>query len=388
VPNEDLAHLGTGPVSAVPYYDPAYFDLEREAIFKRTWLHLGRVSELPEPNGYIVRSIDVADASILIVRTTANDLRAFHNVCSHRGTQLVWAECGRARTFSCPYHMWNYANDGSLRSVPDESRFFRLDKAACGLRPVAIDTCGGFIFVNLDTSPSSSLREYLGPVAELLDALGLEEWSEFSEYRYNVAANWKTTYDNFQEVYHLRWAHKKSVGPIVVSAENPFGYPVRYNFMGRHRSMTLWYNRSAPLRPTEKVMYEVLASDDETTDAVAPPRPAEFVCIFPNLFLSTATNRYFTQEVWPSAVDRTTSTIRMYWRGKDERASMRFGREFSLASLVEVHTEDRELIEGAHRGLRTGVMEHVQYQAQEALCRHFINTVNEMVEEYRRLSAR
>jgi len=100
VPQEDLAWLGTDPIPAKPYYDPAYFELERKAVFMRTWLQIAHVCELPEPGSFIRREVEFANASVLIVRGKDGVIRAFHNVCTHRGTQLVSAETGRQAAFS------------------------------------------------------------------------------------------------------------------------------------------------------------------------------------------------------------------------------------------------------------------------------------------------
>src|SRR6516164_4425698 len=93
---ESLAWLGTGPIPAAPYYDPAYYELEREAVFRRSWLHIGHVCELPEPGSFIRREVEVLKASVLVVRGRDGVIRAFHNVCTHRGTQLVEATEGKA----------------------------------------------------------------------------------------------------------------------------------------------------------------------------------------------------------------------------------------------------------------------------------------------------
>ena len=162
---QDAAYLGTAPVPAGPYYRDDYFELEREAIFKRSWLEIGHVCELPEPGSYIVRDIDVAGASLLITRAADGEIRAFHNVCTHRGTQLVTDNNqGTRASFTCPYHGWTFNNDGQLRAAPDFERFY-IDKSQCALPSVAAEVCAGLIFVNLDRSPRQSLREYLGPLA-------------------------------------------------------------------------------------------------------------------------------------------------------------------------------------------------------------------------------
>ncbi len=112
------AYLGTAPVPAGPYYQDDYFELEREAIFKRSWLHIGHVCELPEPGSFMVREIEIAEASILVTRDSDGIIRAFHNVCPHRGTQLVTDPSeGKRSSFTCPYHAWTFNADGALRSA-------------------------------------------------------------------------------------------------------------------------------------------------------------------------------------------------------------------------------------------------------------------------------
>ena len=118
VPPEDLAWLGTGPVPAKPYYDPAYFELERQAVFLKSWIQIGHVCEFPVAGSFVRRDLEFAKASLLVVRGRDDQLRAFHNVCTHRGTQLVDEAAGRRSTFSCPYHRWTYGTDGALLSRP------------------------------------------------------------------------------------------------------------------------------------------------------------------------------------------------------------------------------------------------------------------------------
>lgn len=191
---EDAAYLGTGPVPAGPYYRNDYFELEREAIFKRSWLQIGHTCELPSPGSYMVREVPVAEASILITRGNDDVIRAFHNVCPHRGTQLVSDSTDGTRTsFTCPYHAWTFNSDGRLRSAPDFERFY-VDKFQCNLPAVALEICAGLIFINLDRSPARSLRESIGELADQLDTLPVAKATTFSEYVYEIDANWKLTY--------------------------------------------------------------------------------------------------------------------------------------------------------------------------------------------------
>jgi len=130
---DELAWLGTRPIPTKPYYDPEWYADEIEAIFKRSWIQIGHICELPQPDSYIVRELEFAGVSLLITRGSDGEVRAMHNVCTHRGTQLVDTREGAGRKFSCRYHMWTFAQDGSLLSAPDFERFY-VDKADCGLK--------------------------------------------------------------------------------------------------------------------------------------------------------------------------------------------------------------------------------------------------------------
>jgi nitrite reductase/ring-hydroxylating ferredoxin subunit len=148
-------HLGTDPVSYRDAVSPAWFELEREAIFRRTWLHLGRVEQVPRPGSYFTRELLAAGTSIIVVRGADGEVRTFHNLCRHRGNELVWNDyperetSGMARQFACKYHGWRYGLDGACTFVQQQDEFFDLDRADYGLVPVQSDTFAGFIFVNV-----------------------------------------------------------------------------------------------------------------------------------------------------------------------------------------------------------------------------------------------
>ncbi|MGE0386536.1 MAG: aromatic ring-hydroxylating dioxygenase subunit alpha [Gammaproteobacteria bacterium] len=387
VGKDEVAALGTGPVSARPYHDPAWFELEREAIFRRTWLHVGRENEVAARGRFIVRPIEIARASILIVRGMDGELRAFHNVCSHRGTRLVSRESGEAASFSCRYHAWTYATDGTLRGVPDEQNFFDLDKARCGLRRVALESCGGFLFVNLDPAPKQTLRDFLGPWARRLEELRLGPESVFSEYVYEVAANWKTTYNNFQEIYHGRFVHARSIGASAQTADNPFGYPTSYAFdeAGLHSGKSLWFNPEYKPGVVEAAAGRIQAKQVTAgTPAPAAPPSVDHIYLFPNTTVLAVGNGGFTQTIWPLTAGRTRGVVRQYWAGAARSAGERFLREYRLAALLDVHSEDRDIIEDAQAGIDSGVLEHFHFQVHEAALRQTSNAVERCVRDYER----
>jgi phenylpropionate dioxygenase-like ring-hydroxylating dioxygenase large terminal subunit len=379
---EAAAYLGTGPVPAGPYYRDDYFELEREAIFKRSWLHIGHVCELPSAGSYMVRQLEVAEASILITRGKDDVIRAFHNVCPHRGTQLVTGSSdGTRASFTCPYHAWTFNSDGQLRSAPDFERFY-VDKSQCSLPTVALEICAGLIFINLDKQPAQGFRESIGELADQLETLPVAKATTFTEYVYEIDANWKLTYDNFQENYHLRFIHPRSGGGGAVGPTNPFGYPQRYGFHVEHRTQTIWSNPKPILSDTQQLAFGRLVPRLMEKGLMNSAYGREYYALFPNFFLIGNPVQHFSHTVMPISARKSRGAFRIYWVGADASASERFGREFSMVNLRDVHAEDRAVIEAGQRGLNSGALEYVHFQQQEVLLRHLMYHVNEKVEAY------
>jgi len=382
VSNDEVAMLGTQPIPVGPYHDPDYFALEREAVFKRTWLHIGHISELPGPGSFIVRSVEAARASILIVRGKDDIVRAFYNVCTHRGTELVAQSDGRASSFSCRYHMWTFSDRGELRAAPDFERFF-LDKADCGLSKVAVEVAAGLIFINLAPEPEQSLAAFLGPLKAELEQLPCATATALAEYIYEIDANWKLVYDNFQENYHIRFIHPRSIGTATTAPVNPFGYPTRFEFVGPHRKQGLWNNPEHKLGSVQTSAMEPLVGDAMAAGFDALMANSEYFALFPNFFMLNSPLLPFSHTVFPIGPEKSRGVIRFYWNGEDQDATQRFAREYAVASTRDIHAEDRAVIEAGQRGISSGAIKHINFQAQEALCRHFINSVDAVVQAYK-----
>ena len=379
VTDEPLA-LGTDPIPASYYYDPEWFELERKSVFMRSWLNIGHVCELPEPGSFVRRELEFAKASLLLVRGKDGEIRAMHNACTHRGTQLTQDECGRKSTFSCPYHMWTFSTDGALISAPDFERFY-ITKEASALRQVAAEVCGGLIFVCLD--PRQSLREFLGPMAEKLEQLAVGQATQFHEYVYEIDANWKLTYDNFQENYHLRFIHPRTAGAGGFGEDNPFGYPSSFSLVGQHRTQTIWTHPAPQVPPTMLEAFTRGMPRLAADGLLELPHAKEYFALFPNFFLLCNPGNHFLHNVYPLSATRSRGVIRLYWKGDDETASVRFAREFVMATTRDVHSEDVAIIEAGQRGLSSGAIEHVHFMEKEILCRHLIKVVEKVVDAYR-----
>lgn len=201
-------------LAGADYTTAAVYDDERERIWWGGWVCIGRAAEIPEPGDYLVR--DLAGESIFLTRNHAGEVRAFYNVCAHRGTKLLDDEpaCGHVKkVFKCPYHAWSFDLDGRLVGTPNVDEDEQFDRDDYPLHAIAAGAYAGFLFVNLAASPT-----------DLLESLqeGAESITNFERYRmdelrvgvrlvYEVAANWKIVVENFNECLHCPTIHPELV---------------------------------------------------------------------------------------------------------------------------------------------------------------------------------
>ena len=214
--------LGTEPMSYEDSISPEFYELEREAIFKRSWLNVGRVEQLPRNGSYFTKELAVANTSVVIVRDMDGEVRAFHNICRHRGNKLVWTDFPARSRAATPASSCASTTAGSTtstaraRSCSRRSEFFDLDKADYGLVPVHCDVWSGFIFVNLADEPSQTLTDFLGPMITAIEGYPFDQQTERFFYRATVGSNWKLFMDAFQEFYHAPVLHAKQ-SPVVLA---------------------------------------------------------------------------------------------------------------------------------------------------------------------------
>ena len=208
---EDLSEPLTFPVEA--YISEEYARAEGDRLWSKVWQHAGRVEEIPNVGDYL--TYDIGPDSIVVVRSAPDTLKAFHNVCSHRGRRLIdspaGAHCahGHKKGFVCGFHGWRYDLDGQCTFKLDEPDWKgALKDARTRLSEVKVDTWGGWIFVNMDPK-CVPLREFLEPAASILDPF------EFAQMRYKwrqwviFDCNWKTAIEAFMEPYHVEGTHSQ-----------------------------------------------------------------------------------------------------------------------------------------------------------------------------------
>ena len=193
------------PLDKRDYTEPSVLAAEWKGIWSRCWLFAGLESDLPDPGDYFVYNL--GRESIVVLRDEQGEVRAFYNVCQHRGNRIFTSESGSVQQVACPYHGWRYALDGQLVEIPDEERFCpAVEKNERSLKPVKLALWAGIVWVNMDPE-AKSLQQYLGPIIDNLTPYQFENMVLAKHQTVSLDANWKTARDNFLEQYHVDFIH-------------------------------------------------------------------------------------------------------------------------------------------------------------------------------------
>ena len=292
------------PIPTARYTDPAFFQLERDRIFARSWLFAGHESEWPEPGSY--RAFTRSGAPIVIVRGDDGVLRAFYNACRHRGAPVTRDECGTARRLTCQYHSWSYGTDGTLKAVPDARSFAELDMGELGLVPVRCETWDGWVFVS-EAPDGPTLLDFLGPIGDQMQEIGGPSMRLVGTKVHHLACNWKLMVDAFLEVYHVRTVHPDNAALLyddqsVTVAMLPNG------------NSRLTVEKRAELRDFPMVSPEF----DNPAVGLLWRQTSTSYGIFPNLVVPMDTGAFTFLCMWPVDVDHTELELRWYapaWSG-------------------------------------------------------------------------
>ena len=277
------------------YTSPDILAEERERIHARSWNCVGRASRLARPGDFVVRS--VAGESLIIVRGRDGALRAFFNVCRHRGTRICRESSGQfSETIQCPYHAWTYTTDGRLIGAPHMQEVEGFDKRDFPLHQAAVAEWEGFVFVNVGEAPQP-FAEWFAPMLRRLERYNLSGLTVGHSVRYDVKANWKLVFQNYSECLHCPMIHPElsTVLPYQSGANDLVEGP----FLGGYMEITA-PNQSATLsgRACGRVVADSLGADDR--------RRAFYYSLMPNLLLSIHPDYVNYYLVTPVDVDRTT----------------------------------------------------------------------------------
>jgi choline monooxygenase len=325
------------------YTDRQFEPFEQEAVFRPSWQVIGHVSQLPRAGDYLCAT--VAGEPVIVVRDAEGTLRAFFNVCRHRGGPLAMDDHGSCRVLQCKYHGWTYLLDGSLRGVPRFDRTELFDRADFALVPVAVEVWEGLVWVCTDPDIASSLATTLDGIAERIVPQDLSALQFHSRVTYDVACNWKVYVDNFLEGYHLPLVHPELCKTLDVSAY------VTETF-DRHSL------QHSPIRPR----------DD---GSVYGEGDAFYYFVFPNVMLNILPGRLQTNVILPNGPDRCRVVFDFFYEdvtSPEARRQIDADLEFSEA----VQQEDIEICERVQLGLASRGYDRGRFSVEcEAGVHHF-----------------
>jgi phenylpropionate dioxygenase-like ring-hydroxylating dioxygenase large terminal subunit len=372
--------LGTEPLPIEPFISREYYELEKERLFRRVWLNVGTLRDIPNPGDYLVKEIKVCDASVLVTHGKHGQIRAFYNVCTHRGNKLVWDERGSTKKYiSCCFHGWTFDLEGQLVSVTDEAGFAGLDKSCRNLTPLAVDVWKGFIFVNFDPEPSETLLEYLGPLAEEFENRPVEELEPLWRYEVSEDANWKVAMDAQNEMYHLNILGPVHAWASALYTSSEEGHPRTTTFERYGDRHTLW---GTGLNPDFQAQ-GLLATFSEK---VPPPKiqmPTrggffDYFVVFPNMVIALLADQMVVYNFLPEAYNRVTWQIWQYGIKPDTAAQLLY-QHFWKAKIRDIVSEDIASHETVHSGLASRALRNIVVQDEEIQIRAFHDTVRSYV---------
>ncbi|MCK9902649.1 (2Fe-2S)-binding protein [Parafrankia colletiae] len=404
---EHFPDLGTDFVSFDDSISPEHYELERKAIFERSWLSVGRVEQIPKRGDYFTKEIAAARTSIIVVRDNEDQIRAFHNVCRHRGNKLVWNDFpheeveGATRQFQCKYHAWRYGLDGACTFVQQESEFFDLDKSKLGLAAVRCEVWEGFIFINLDNEDNTPVREYLGRFAKGMEGYPFDQMTEVYRYRAPVRSNWKLYIDAFAEFYHAPVLHAKQYVGNESRKLMSYGYEgLHYDLDGRHSMQSAWGGMSPPkdlsmVKPIERILRSGnfgpwdrpdITGLDPLPEGVNPSGHRAWgndsYLFFPNfMILIWAPGWYLTYHYWPTAYNQHIFEGTLYFV-PPKNAAERLRHELAAVTFKEFALQDCNTLEATQTMLESRAVRDFPLNDQEILIRHLHKSANDAVAAY------
>ena len=356
-PPAGFPHLPDLPAGR--YTDERFYQLEKEHLWRKSWLFAAHIDEIPDPGCYMLW--ENAGQPVIIVHGDDGEIYAHYNTCRHRGAPIVTEKSGRKARLTCKYHGWTYTHQGELTAVRDPEDFSNLDFSCRSLIPVRCEQFGNLIFVNFDEN-CASLLDYLGPIAD--------EWAEFQFDKVRLAArhtfvlncNWKIAMEANTEVYHVKSIHPSTVAPALDDRRN-----VNSFYPNGHGRMV------AP-RPKGGNMQSAIELPDlpeiETVGEIGRTCTQSYG-VFPN-WVSPLSHRAIPPLLfWPISINQTlfeTWTMVPDW-GDGERPD--YWTENDGETLNRVLLEDTEFGEAIQKSMESYGFKGVPLSYQEARIYHW-----------------
>ena len=288
------------------YIEQSWFDRERSALFENSWSYVGVTADLPKRGDYI--TVDVGDHRLFVIRDTADTLRGFHNICRHRGTELLEGT-GKVESarIVCPYHRWTYNLDGSLRAVPMKQKCFpNLDLDRHHLFQAAVGEFKGLVFAHPD--PNADFSSWLADLESVVWPHELGQMVASPEVTYKMMCNWKVFFENAVDGYHLAYLHDQTLG----------GPKADLNVWAVHGRHLVWYSTETGKRTClpEAVAQQLNSSGAKPISGAESGEYAGVYMLFPSTIVTAGPTEFTISNLRPVSPDATLLTARQ-WTSKD-----------------------------------------------------------------------
>lgn len=352
------------------YSDPEYFQLEMARLMRPSWQVVCHLSDVAAPGAF--HTLDFLGESVVVVRGEDDQVRAFANVCRHRGSRVVDGASGCVRKLICPYHAWSYDLDGRLAGVPLGETYPSLDKAAMGLKPVEMEIWRGFVFVRLEGG-GPSLAEMMAPYDHEVAPYRFEDLQAFGRVTLRPRpVNWKNVADNYSDGLHIRVAH--------LGLTRLFG--ASYGVEARPWVDKMWgFLREQPSDNVSERMYQRLLPRVEHLPDAAQGQWLYFK-LWPNVAFDIYPDQVDFMQFLP--ISPTETLIReIAYALPDERREMRAARYLNWRINRQVNAEDTVLIERVQQGMASPSFEVGPLSVEEVCLRGFASKVRVLIPEAR-----
>lgn len=309
------------------YLDARIEQAEREQVFGRNWIAVGRADQVAAEGQFF--AIEIAGEPIVVVRGSDGELRAFYNVCRHHAAAVANVPCGTVQHLRCPYHGWTYGLDGTLKGAPEFAGVCNFDRAANGLVPVRVATWEQFVFVTLDKH-APALETSLGDLPLRVARLAISKLQFFARKSYTLACNWKVYVDNYLDGgYHVPHLHK-GLNSVLDYKEYTIENSERYSL------------QSSPM---------VSSGEHAEFSATRTGDRACYYWLYPNFMINIYQGVMDTNLVLPLGTDRCLVQFDFYFADVSEAA--RASNTESVAVSDRIQDEDVDICESVQRGLRS-----------------------------------
>lgn len=281
------------PVEA--YTSQEWFDKEQQLIFGRNWHFAGMVEDVAKPGDY--QCHQVGPYHLVVIRGEDNTLRAFHNQCRHRGTQILEGRGQLEQGVRCPYHNWFYTFEGDLKAYPQKEQFPDLQKEAMGLFPAELTIWKQMIFIHPEPEYAEPFAEFLGDIEKYMGPHQPEKLVEVDRTRFEFDSNWKVFIENYMDGYHLQHLHSNSIKEYDHSQQSA-------GYVGKH---WVFYEPPSEYGLEHMGGYQ----DFPRIDHIPDDKLGAYVhMMFPNLGITESETTWMTLEVIPLSPTRTAVDVR------------------------------------------------------------------------------